>query len=251
MLIGVDDGPDSPEAAVELAHAQLAAGVTKVAATPHVGFSWPLTAAELPASLAELRALLADRQIGLEVVAGAEIEALYAAKLGDDELRKLALGGGQWLLIEPPSSAAGVAFERIVNDLQSRGHKVLLAHVERSADIQRDPQILRRLVDSGALGQVTACALTGAYGRRTERFARELVGSGLVQNVCSDAHDYKHRPPGIDQAIAAAGLRFYSDWWCREIPNAILSAGAIPEPPSPWPPAPAQHGTLSRLFRGK
>ena len=88
MLIGVDDGPGSPEAAVDLAQAQIAAGITKVAATPHVGFSWPLTAAELPAALAELRTLLAEREIGLEVVAGAEIEALYASQLGDDKIRR-------------------------------------------------------------------------------------------------------------------------------------------------------------------
>ncbi len=248
LLPGVDDGPGSLEDAALLARAQLAAGITESAATPHVGYNWPLTAELMPTALAELRRYLADHQIPLMVVAGAEIEALYAAELSDTNLNLLTLGGGEWLLVEPPTGHTGGTFEMIITELQARGHNVLLAHVERSADIQSDPEILRRLVDAGVLGQLTASALSGGYGRRTRSFALGLVGAGLVHNISSDAHDTARRPPGLAEAIDVAGLDAYCQWWCRAVPQAVLTGVAIPRPPAPWPPVVAQRGALKRYL---
>ncbi len=248
LLPGVDDGPGSLEDAALLARAQLAAGVTESAATPHVGYNWPLTAELMPTALAELRRYLADHQIPLTVVAGAEIEALYATELSDTNLNLLTLGDGEWLLVEPPTGHTGGTFEMIITELQARGHNVLLAHVERSADIQSDPEILRRLVDAGVLGQLTAAALSGGYGRRTQSFALGLVGAGLVHNISSDAHDTAGRPPGLAEAIDVADLNAYGQWWCRAVPQAVLTGVAIPRPPAPWPPVVAQRRAFSRFL---
>lgn len=246
LLPGVDDGPADDEQALALAREQVAAGVSRAAATPHVGWSWPLTPSELPERLAALRALLAAERVPLEVVAGGELQATFALDLSDEQLAVLALGGGPYLLLEAPMTSVAVGLDRIVFALQARGHRVLLAHPERCPGLQRDPELLARLVGAGALTQVTAGALSGRFGGTVRRFALELVGNGLVHTVASDAHDLGGRPPGMREELRAAGLEAYLDWWCCETPAAVLDGGPLPEPPSPWPPTPAR-GARRRL----
>jgi protein-tyrosine phosphatase len=245
LLPGIDDGPRSMDGALALARAQVAAGVSTVAATPHVSWDMPTDAAAIDVGLADLRAALADEGIPLEVVRGAEIDVHQAEELNDEELSALALGGGRWLLLEAPLRP-GVALERAALDLLDRGHRVLLAHPERSPLLQRDPALLRRLARAGALTQVTAGSLLGRFGRTVQRFTDELLELGLVHTIASDAHDAIRRPPGIANELAAAGLGDLVPLLAHEVPAAILTGDAIPHVPRR---VRRRHGTLRGLLR--
>ena len=91
-----------------------------------------------------------------------------AAALSDDELAALRLGGGPWLLLESPFGAAGPELERVVDGLMARGHKILLAHPERSPRCADRPQRLRALVERGARCSITAAALEGRFGAQAQ-----------------------------------------------------------------------------------
>lgn len=235
ILPGVDDGPADLATSLEMARAHVAAGVTRVAATPHVTWDIPTEPAAIAAGVAELSAALRAEGIALEVLPGAEIGLTRAAEMDDAELRALALGGGPWLLVEAPLRAmAGVP--PVVQSLLLRGHRVLLAHPERSPVFQRDPEALAGLVHAGVLTQVTAGSLVGRFGSTVQRFVLRLARDGLVHNVASDAHDPVRRAPGLRAEIAAAGLEERADWWTRDVPAALLAGGPVPEPP-PLPPA--------------
>lgn len=204
MLPGLDDGPDTIDEAVALAAAAWRAGTTILVATPHRNRRWRPSPETIAAASERLRERLQDAGIGIDLRVGAEVAMEQAATLDDDELVQLHLGGGPWLLLESPYGAAGPELERVVDELLGRGHRILLAHPERSPALRDRPRRLRELVDDGVRCSVTAASLEGRFGAQAQWSALELLREGLAHSVDSDAHDAHARPPGLAAGIAAA-----------------------------------------------
>jgi protein-tyrosine phosphatase len=232
VLPGIDDGPDSIDGSLELARVATADGTRTLLATPHVSWRYPNEGATIARLVDELNERLRAEQIALEVLAGAEIAMTRLADVEPDELSRLGLGGGQWLLVEPPFTPVLTGLDSILLDLQRRGHRILLAHPERCHAFHRDRELLESLVRSGVLTSVTAGSLVGQFGGEVRRFALGLARDGLIHNVASDAHDHVQRPPGIAAELEQAGLAPLADWLTREVPAAILSGGEIPPRPA-------------------
>jgi protein-tyrosine phosphatase len=247
-LPGLDDGPPDLAAAVALVGAAAAEGVEAIVATPHVNWAWHNTAPQIADAVARLGAELAAQSVAVEIHAGAEVALTLAHELGDAELRGLRLGGGPWLLIEAPHTPGATAVEHMLSGLQQRGHRVVLAHVERCPAFLADEPLLRRLVAGGMLASITAGSLSGRHGRDARRGAELLVSAGLIHNVSSDAHNRTSRPPGLLRDLDAAGLRPQAEWLVRQMPRAILAGSELPPPPS-WPPRRAHPRRLPRLGR--
>jgi protein-tyrosine phosphatase len=240
ILPGLDDGPATMAESVALARAALAQGTRVMLATPHLDHRHRIGKRDIDAGVVALRARLGAERIPLEIRAGAEIALSRATELGDDALRQVALGDGSHLLVESPRSPVPGPIVSIILDLIHRGHGVLLAHPERAPAFQREPRLLRVLVERGALLQVTARSLSGACGRRARRFALLLIEAGLVQVVASDAHDTVKRPPGAMAAFADAetglpGVSALREWLTELVPAAILRGEPVPARPRSHP----------------
>jgi protein-tyrosine phosphatase len=249
VLPGVDDGPATLAEALDLARGAREAGVGTVVATPHVDFAHPDNDGDrVHAAVAALQGELDAAGIALRVVPGAELGVTRAAALADDELRRLALGGGPWLLLECPlSRSLGAGFPVAARALALRGHRILLAHPERSPVFQRGPDALADLVAEGMLTQVTAGALAGRFGRTVRDFALRLVSAGLVHVVASDAHG-RDRPVSIAAELGAVGLAELTPWLADAVPAALL-AGTEPPPAPALPPPPGPRGLRRLLAR--
>jgi len=232
VLPGIDDGPDTIEDALVLARAAVAAGIGTLVATPHVNSRTPNDSATIARLVNTLNERLTDERIDLEVVPGSEIAVSHLSEIEPAELSRLGLGGGPWLLVEPPFTSVAVGLEGLVHGLQRRGHRVVLAHPERSPALQRDRQIVRSLADAGVLMSITAGSLTGRFGSTVRRFALELAREGLMHNVTSDAHDGVRRPPSLAPELEQAGLAPLTDWLTRAVPAAILAGEEIPPRPA-------------------
>jgi protein-tyrosine phosphatase len=249
VLPGIDDGPATMEAALALGRAQEALGVTAIVATPHVDWDWPANdAAHIAAAVASVNEAFAEAGIGVEVLPGAEVALTRAVELSDEELAGLRLGGGPWLLLEPPfSPGASAGAHTAIVSLLHREHRLVIAHPERSPLFLGDRALLEQLVASGALVSITASALTGRFGRDAKRFALGLLADGLVHDVASDAHGTSaRRPPGMAEHLEATAYAGLTEWLCRDVPRAIVDGG--PLPPRPTVDAP-RRGALSRLLR--
>jgi protein-tyrosine phosphatase len=232
VLAGIDDGPGTLEESVAVARDAAAGGTELLIATPHVSRHYLNDAATIAGKVAELNTRLAAEGVAVEVRAGAEIAITRAAGLEPDELRRLSLGGGPWLLLEPPFRPNVSGLDILLRDLQRRGHRIVLAHPERCPAFQRDPQMLLSLVGEGVLTSITAGSLVGRFGGDVRRFAMDLVAERVVHNVASDAHDRGARSPGIAAELDRSGLGVMSDWWTREVPAAILSGAELPPRPA-------------------
>lgn len=241
VLPGIDDGPSTMQEAVALARVAYANGIGTLVATPHVS---PMhlhnDAARIAYGVAEVRAALAQEGVPVEVTTGAEVALGRVIDLDEEEIARLRLGGGPWLLLECPlSPAAAYGFPAAARHVAGRGHRVLLAHPERSPAFHADPvATLGPLVRDGMLSQVTAGAFVGRFGRRVQEVAVELLRAGLVHSVASDAHDPISRPPSIAAELAEAGVEGWTEWLAYDVPAAVLAGGAIPPAPGLQPPPP-------------
>jgi len=232
VLPGIDDGPATVEGSLALARAAVAAGMRTLVATPHVSPRYPNDAATIAGVLGEVSVRLGEEDIPLELRAGAEIAMTRLAEMEPAELFGLGLGGGPWLLIEPPFAAAAAGLDTIVRDLLRRGHRVVLAHPERCPAFQRDPAMLKALVDEGVLASITAGSLVGSFGGDVRRFALGLLEEDLVHNVASDAHDHLRRPPGVAEEIRSVGYGALCEWLTQAVPAAILAGEDVPRRPA-------------------
>lgn len=247
LLPGIDDGPGDLAGSVALARAYVSAGIGRIAATPHVNLRHQNDSSAIHERREEVVARLEREGIALRVEQGAEVAASYADRLDDDELRRMTLGGGEWLLIEPPTRATAFEIHTDVFAVRERGFRVLLAHPERNPALQADPDLIADLVAAGVRTQVTAEALTGRYGSSAERCASWLFDRALVHVLASDAHHATDRPPGLAGELKRAGRRDLTDYLCREMPAWILDGGEEPATPAGESGRGTAGGVLRRL----
>jgi protein-tyrosine phosphatase len=231
VLAGIDDGPATVEDSVALARCAQERGIEKIVATPHVSWRYDNDAETIAGLVEQTNAALARAGLTVSVVAGAEIAMTRAVDLPAEEVAKLTLGGGRWLLLECPFSSSVTGLDSLAMDLQDEGYGIVLAHPERCPAFVRDPTMLDSLIRSGALASLTAGSLIGRFGGTIARFARGLAEAGLAHNVASDAHDLERRQPGIAAELERAGLGELAQWLTQDVPGAILDGAEIPPRP--------------------
>ena len=249
VLPGVDDGPATPEVAIELVRAAQADGITAIAATPHIdGLHRPLSSGQIRAAVRALQTRLHAARVEVQITTGAELALTRAVALDDAELAALSLGRGGWLLLECPlSHTATPGFTTAARVLARRGHQLLLAHPERCPLFVRSPHELEDLLDEGMLAQVTARALNGGFGRTARDLARYLVDRGMAHVVASDGHG-PGRPAKLAAPLARTSLApSLIDWLTREVPAALLAGAELPPRPRGIDTEPARRRRLARL----
>jgi protein-tyrosine phosphatase len=252
LLPGIDDGPPDMDASIAMARAAVEGGVIEIVATPHVNSTYANDPVTFGDQVARLQVALDDEGIALRVHTGAEISHAVLTDLSGDQLRACTLGGGGYVLFEPPLGGPIPFIDRMVANLQEQGFKVLLAHPERIAAFHSRIGLVEKLVGRGCLTSVTAGSVTGQFGGTVKRFTEQLFGRGLVHNLASDAHDADWRSPALrpvlDKAVAELpDLDEWLDWLTVDVPRAVLAGEAAPgEPPRIAPP---RRGVLGRLRR--
>lgn len=233
ILPGLDDGPADVGAAVELARAACAEGITTIVATPHVDRRWNVPTDAIARAAEVLRAELAEAGVQLDVLHGAEIALDRLASLSDAELASIALGDSRTLLVECPLRATDPAVAAPIFRLLAAGWGVVLAHPERSIVFREHPWLVADLVAAGAHVQVTAAAIAGDFGPEPERAALELLARGLANVVATDAHDLHRRMPTNARALDAhPDLEPRWQALTRDTPAAILAELAAANDPS-------------------
>jgi tyrosine-protein phosphatase YwqE len=209
-------------------------GIELVCATPHIRSDHQVRIPLLAGRVAELNEEFARNGLTVKLVAGGEVAEPMLGSLTEDEFKHVALGGGgRWVLVEPAAGALSSSLVGKVSWLRRVGYRSLIAHPERHFHAGA-PAVLARLVDEGALVQVTAAELA----REQPGAVHELAERGLVHVVGSDSHSsHAGRPVRLSDAFAPlAELKIVAphlEWIFRTAPAAIVRGEEL-EPPFRW-----------------
>lgn len=243
VLPGIDDGAADLAASLEIARAAVAAGIDVLAATPHVRADFPTEPGTMEHLLAEVQAAVAAEGLPLRIVGGGELSLELASELAFEDIRRFGLGGNpRYALVETPYRGWPLDIAHRLFDLRANGITPVLAHPERNAEVQAQPERLRPLVEGGTLVQVTAASLDGRLGKRARATGLLLVQQGLAHLVASDAHAASVREIGMRAACEAMGDAALARWLSEELPGAIVRDEPLPERPRTRRP-----GFLARL----
>ena len=233
ILPGIDDGPPDMVASAAMARAAAAAGITTVAATPHLRADFPkVRVDEIGGRAAELQAALDAEDITLTIVSAAEVSLSWALRADDQALRLASYGQhGTDILIEA-GPTGNEMLPSLLYEVASRGYRVVLAHAERIAELGADPALVDRLIEQQVILQVNAESLLGSRNAKRGKFARKLVQRQLAAIVASDGHRaVGSRAVGQLAEVVPLVARIGAGrqgFVLEQAPAAVLAGAAIP-----------------------
>lgn len=220
-LPGIDDGPRDWDDAVALCKAAAADGIETIVATPHVLREMWVNddVAQRDALIAELNRRLAGTPT---IVPGCEYYfSADAVELCQSGGPLTLLNQASYLLVEFPANRVPEQAESVFHELSLIGITPVIAHPERNIVLASEPDRLERLIEVGAVTQVTAGSITGEFGRAAFAATNEFLKRGLVHVVASDSHSLARRPPRMSQAREWVRRK-----WSPLIESALFDANA-------------------------
>lgn len=231
ILPGVDDGALDVRDSAGLARQAAADGIEAICATPHIRHDHDVRIEEVEGRVEALNRHLRGEGVSVEILTGGEVAETAVEGLSEEELARVSLGAGRWILLEPVPGPLGESLERRVEHLAERGHRSLIAHPERHLSEDMFER-MAALVELGALIQATA-----------DFFLREqmaagmtaMAEAGLVHVLSSDAHSsHGGRPAKMSAAferLAAVEPAASHLEWVQEIaPRQIVEGAELERP---------------------
>lgn len=235
ILPGVDDGALDISDSAGLARQAAADGIEAICATPHIRHDHDVRIDEVAERVEAVNSHLCEEGIPVTVLQGGEVAETAVEGLSEEELARVALGSGRWILLEPAPGPLSETLLHRVEHLAERGHRTLIAHPERhvSADMY---ERIGQLVAAGALVQATA-----DFFLREGGFAEgmlSLAAAGLIHVLSSDAHSsHGGRPAKMAAAFGRLGevepARSHLEWMRETAPRAIVEGTELELPFGP------------------
>jgi len=224
ILPAVDDGAKNLEETLEMLRLQRKSGVQRVMLTPHFYLQKETEQAFRERQQQAYQALLDQWQEDTMPVLGLGAEVRYTPELVNADLRALTFGQRDYLLLELPNTEVPAYIEQIVEKILQQGITPILAHIERYPYFRVEPERLKKLIELGALAQVTA-RVVGS--KDDQRFARTCLENGLAHVIASDLHiPLEEQCLGnavqkVDEELVKRAEEFSLCIWKNECPPAF------------------------------
>ena len=205
VLPKMDDGSKSVDMSLKMLQNSGQAGVDVMAATPHFyGHRESICDFLKRRDEAWCALSAAIQPQHPRVVLGAEV-AFFSDIECTQELEALCFAGTRTLLLEMPFSPwSGYELDAVSALCLDRGFTIILAHIERFFDRQKDGDILRSLLQLPLYLQINAGTLLS--WRRRGRWL-DALAAGRAHLLGSDCHDMTSRPPNLAQARELLGRK--------------------------------------------
>jgi len=196
VLPAADDGSKSLEMSLNMLRTAAEQGITDVINTIHYQHpkmaDFRITKAELRTKVEDLQSEVDQAGIPIKLHQGTEVFYLpNLVELAKDPVTLV--GQGKYMLVEFQFHQLPEGYREVFFKLVMAGITPIVAHPERCKPIQRDPNILRDLIQAGCVSQLDGGSLTGSLGSGSQQAARQLLQQGLIHLIGSDAHDDQQR----------------------------------------------------------
>ena len=211
ILPDLDDGSADMDESLAMAHIAANSGIEGIIATPHFGGE-EQGLAQLPKILSRYRHFvraLSRTDIPVTVYPGAEILCLPQTPRLARQKELPTLADTNYLLVEFYFDESAEYMDGILRQIGDCGYRLIVAHPERYAAIQRDPALADRWNRLGYALQLNKGSLLGAFGDRVQSTAVALLEDGVIRLIASDAHSIARR---------TTDMRPLRQWLSRECP---------------------------------
>lgn len=203
ILPGVDDGPQTITESLELIKQAMKEGITDIIATSHADNPhYDVQQNVVLEKIALLKTEMEENNLSINIHPGQEIRISEKTieKLASGEL--LTLADSKYVLIELPTGNIPAYTVQIIQGILTLDKVPIIAHPERNRAIAEKPSRLLKLINHGALAQITAGSLAGHFGKTIQKQSLQLVDANLVHTYGSDVHNAKTRPFLFDAGLS-------------------------------------------------
>ena len=244
ILPGIDDGAKTLDVSLEMARIAVADGIHTMACTPHIYPGMYMNDGPgIHKAVASLQTVLNREGIALRLVVGADVHLVPGLIEGLRTGLVPTLNGSRYFLLEPSHTTPPPRFEDSVFNLIASGYTPIITHPERLTWVENHYPVFLRLIEQGAWMQITAGALTGAFGPRAKHWGERFLAEGHTHIIASDAHSTGRRLPRMSEARELARRLLGEDEAQRLVvgrPQAVIDnlppqEFALPEAPERKP----------------
>ncbi|MBN2372868.1 tyrosine protein phosphatase [bacterium] len=250
ILPALDDGPKDIEESTTMCLAAYDDGIRTIVATPHtMNGVFVNERNTILTEVKKFKKVLLEEDIDINIIPGSD------AHVNSNMLELINQGkaltvnnNGRYILLEFPHQLVPPKIPELVFELKLNGITPIFTHPERNTAIQKDLNIILRLVEQGALTQITAMSITGEFGSNAYKCAVELLRHNLAHIIASDAHSSNIRLPLLSRAVHKASEivgEEFATAMVTKIPQAVINGEDVPGLPEPVAP---QKSFFERLF---
>ncbi len=192
LIPGIDDGAQNIDQSIELIESLIGLGYKKIITTPHIYMDYYQNTPEIILEgLNAVQIELKKRNINIQIEAAAEY-FLDDHFLKEIEKENLLTFGDNYVLFELPFLTETPYLADAIFQMQLKGYKPVLAHVERYNYWHQSHEELHKIKDKGVLFQLNINSLSGAYGPGCKETAQYMIEKNMYNLVGSDCHHLKH-----------------------------------------------------------
>lgn len=237
ILPGIDDGARDRAESVEMLRIAHGQDTTSIVTTPHnFPRSTETILQESRRRVDSLKRAAAENNLHIALLTGQEIRITNGFRNQLETGHGVTIGGTRYVLSEPPFNSFPEYVEEQLAEIMALGYRPVIAHPERNTIIQRDPDIVRRLISMGALMQINTGSLLNHYGPGCLEAGEYLLKQELIHVMATDAHGATgSRVPNMQVGFdRVAELTDERRAWAlaRDNPLAIVEEREVPYRPT-------------------
>lgn len=192
LIPGIDDGAQNVHQSIVLIRKMMDLGIRKIITTPHIMADYYRNTPEtINKGLDILREELVKQDMNIPVEAAAEyyLDETFDSKLAKGNILTI---GDSYLLFEISFVNYPQNLFDIIEKIKDKGYKPVLAHPERYPYLSESVDNYRRIKDTGCYFQLNTIALTGYYGKQSQKIGEQLIDNMMIDFISSDMHHLKH-----------------------------------------------------------
>ncbi|MGJ3196283.1 tyrosine-protein phosphatase [Peribacillus frigoritolerans] len=205
ILPGVDDGSPDMQESLAMAKKAVEAGITHLFATPHhLNERYVNVKDDIIDRVFELNKCLQQENIPLSVHPGQELRIHRELFVSLEKRELLTLDNAEkYLLLELPSGHVPIYTQELIYELLLKGITPIIVHPERNKELIENHNLLFKLVQEGALTQLTSGSIIGLFGKNVKSFSKKILEHNLAHFIATDAHNIGSRGFTLQEAYEA------------------------------------------------
>lgn len=184
LLPGVDDGVQEADETKQILEKWESLGVKEVWLTPHIMEDIPNELEKLRKKMEEVTAFYIG-DIKLNLAAEHMMDGLFLRRLEKNEVMPIGRNRDR-LLVETSYYTPPMNLSEVIEKVNTRGYKPILAHPERYQYMDR--RGCRYWKERGVLFQLNVPSIVGAYGLEVQRKSEWLLKENLYDYCGTDMH---------------------------------------------------------------
>ena len=193
IVCGVDDGSENAEQSLRILKEAERAGFDKIILTPHYMDDYYIVPKkEIAEKINVLQELCNNLKMNIKLYQGNEI---YISNHIDQFLKDekaVSLNNSRYVLFETPMNIEPQNLIEVIYKLKEMKKVPVLAHPERYAFIQKNPNKILEYAEMGVLFQSNYGSLIGQYGANSKKTIKLLLKNDIISFLGSDVHKEGH-----------------------------------------------------------